>query len=112
MAEMKRVGDLQVGEDLKAQRRNWAFATLGSAVMIMVALAGFLGLFGGAGSQKAPWTNFRFCEVALLGNRTRSATHASGAWATGCFQTHVSARTPPPPGCDTSALLDLAHKLS
>ena len=49
MAEMKRVGDLEVAEDLKAQRRNWAFATLGSAVMIMVALAGLLGLFGGAG---------------------------------------------------------------
>ena len=49
MAEMKRVGDLEVAEDLKAQRRNWAFAVVGSAVMIMVALAGLLGLFGGAG---------------------------------------------------------------
>src|SRR5215217_4874876 len=44
---MKRVGDLQVAEDLRAQRRNWAFAAVGSAVM--VALAGLLGLFGGAG---------------------------------------------------------------
>src|ERR687889_647174 len=26
MAEMKRVGDLEVAEDLKAQRRNWVFA--------------------------------------------------------------------------------------
>jgi hypothetical protein len=49
MAEMKRVEDLDVAEDLKAQRRNWAFAVVGSAVMIMVALAGLLGLFGGAG---------------------------------------------------------------
>ena len=49
MAEMKRVGDLEVAEDLKAQRRNWVFATVGSAVMVMVALAGLLGLFGGAG---------------------------------------------------------------
>jgi len=49
MAEMKRVGDLEVAEDLKAQRRNWAFAAVGSAVMVMVALAGLLGLFGGAG---------------------------------------------------------------
>src|SRR5919112_1986660 len=49
MAEMKRVGDLEVAEDLKAQRRNWAFAAVGSAVMVMVALAGFLGLLGGAG---------------------------------------------------------------
>lgn len=49
MAEMKRVGDLEVAEDLKAQRRNWVFATVGSAVMVMVALAGLLGLFGGEG---------------------------------------------------------------
>jgi hypothetical protein len=49
MAEMKRVGDLEVAQDLKAQRRNWAFAAVGSAVMVMVALAGLLGLFGGAG---------------------------------------------------------------
>src|SRR5215213_11700447 len=26
-------------------------------------------------SQKAPWTNFRLCEVALLGYHPRSATH-------------------------------------
>src|SRR5215212_2778944 len=49
MAEMKRVGDLEVAEDLRAQRRNWAFAAVGSAVMVMVALVGLLGLFGGAG---------------------------------------------------------------
>jgi hypothetical protein len=49
MAEMKRVGDLEVAEDMKAQRRNWAFAVVGSAVMVMVALAGLFGLFGGAG---------------------------------------------------------------
>jgi hypothetical protein len=49
MAEMKRVEDLDVAEDLKAQRRNWAFVVVGSAVMIMVALAGLLGLFGAAG---------------------------------------------------------------
>src|SRR5215218_10368758 len=49
MAEMKRVGDLQVAEDLKAQRRNWAFSVVGATIMVMVALAGLLGLFGGAG---------------------------------------------------------------
>ena len=49
MAELKRVGDLQVAEDLKAQCRNWAFAVVGSMIMVMVALAGLLGLFGGAG---------------------------------------------------------------
>ena len=54
-------------------------------------------------SQNAVWQkfamlfmdDFRHCEVALLGDRHRSATHESVAWATGCFETHVSARTPP-----------------
>jgi hypothetical protein len=46
-------------------------------------------------SQSAPWTNFRLCEVAHLDQRPRSARHGSGAWATGCFQTHVSSITPP-----------------
>jgi hypothetical protein len=46
-------------------------------------------------SQPAPWTNFRLCEAALLDQRPRSARHGSGAWATGCFEPHVSARTPP-----------------
>jgi hypothetical protein len=35
---MKRVGDLEIAEDMKAQRRNWEFAVVGSAVMVMVAL--------------------------------------------------------------------------
>jgi hypothetical protein len=30
-----------------------------------------------------------------LGHRPRSATHGSGAWATGCFGTHASASAPP-----------------
>jgi hypothetical protein len=46
-------------------------------------------------SQTAPWTNFRLCEVALLDHHPRSARHGSGDWVTGCFGTHVSARTPP-----------------
>src|SRR5215212_3852306 len=63
-------------------------------------------------SENFPWTNFRLCEVVSFGHHPQSETHGSGAWATGCFGTHVSARTPPPPGYDTSALLDLAHKQS
>jgi hypothetical protein len=46
-------------------------------------------------SENALWTNFRLCEAALLVHRPRSATHGSGAWATGRFGTHASARTPP-----------------
>lgn len=49
MSEMKRVGDLEVAEDMKAQRRNWLFQGIGQALMVLVALAGLLGLFGGAG---------------------------------------------------------------
>src|SRR5215208_461193 len=40
-------------------------------------------------SQTAPWTNFRLCEVALLDQRPRPTRHGGGAWATGCFGTHV-----------------------
>ena len=49
MTEMKRVGDLEVAEDMDAQRRNWVFQRIGTAVMALVALAGLLGLFGGTG---------------------------------------------------------------
>lgn len=49
MTETKQGGDLTVAEDMKAQRRNWAFQAVGSVVMVIVALAGLLGLFGGAG---------------------------------------------------------------
>jgi hypothetical protein len=46
-------------------------------------------------SQKAPQANFRLCEVALFGHYSRSVRRGREAWATGCFWTHVSARTPP-----------------
>jgi hypothetical protein len=49
MPEIKRVGDLEIAVDMKAQRRNWKFQMFGSAVMALIALAGLLGLFGGAG---------------------------------------------------------------
>jgi hypothetical protein len=45
--------------------------------------------------QNTPQANFRLCEVALLGHRPWSARHGSVVQATGCFWTHVSARTPP-----------------
>ena len=49
MPEIKRVGDLEIAVDIKAQRRNWKFQMFGSAVMALMALAGLFGLFGGAG---------------------------------------------------------------
>jgi hypothetical protein len=41
-------------------------------------------------SDNPPWRKFRLCEVALLDHCPRSAHHGSGAWASGCFQTHTS----------------------
>ena len=42
-------------------------------------------------SQSAGKTNFRHCGAALLGHHPRLARQRTGAWATGCFETHVSA---------------------
>jgi hypothetical protein len=49
MTEMKRVGDPEIAEDMDAQRFNWRFQRIGTVIMALVALAGLLGLFGGAG---------------------------------------------------------------
>jgi hypothetical protein len=42
----KRVGDLEVNQDLAYQRREWLADRVGWAVMSLVILAGLLGLFG------------------------------------------------------------------
>src|SRR5918997_3983437 len=49
MPETKRVGDLEIAVDMKAQRRNWTFQRFGSVAMGLVVLLGLVGLFGGAG---------------------------------------------------------------
>jgi hypothetical protein len=46
MAKIKRMGDLEVGEDLDYQHRSWAVQRVGWVVMGLVALAALLGLFG------------------------------------------------------------------
>jgi hypothetical protein len=46
MNQLKRVGYLQIAEDMDAQRRDWKFQRICTVVM---ALAGLLGMFGGAG---------------------------------------------------------------
>jgi len=48
-SEIKRVGDLEINEDLKSQRRTWLVQRVGWIVMALVVLAALVGLFGGAG---------------------------------------------------------------
>jgi hypothetical protein len=40
------VGDLEINQDLRFQRRMWALQRIGWAVMALVVLVGLLGLFG------------------------------------------------------------------
>ncbi|MDP9479551.1 MAG: hypothetical protein M3R38_28430 [Actinomycetota bacterium] len=62
MPEPKRIGDLEVDQDLTYQRRDWAAQRVGWAAMAAVVIGTLLGLFGGpgllsgatAGSTEAP----------------------------------------------------------
>ncbi len=47
MASEPRVGDVEVGQDLDFQRREWTIQRAGWVVMAVIAAAGLLGLFGG-----------------------------------------------------------------
>jgi hypothetical protein len=46
MPATKRVGDLEVNQDLAYQRREWLFERIGWIIMALLILAGLLGLFG------------------------------------------------------------------
>jgi hypothetical protein len=46
MVTPRRVGDLEISQDLRFQRREWLFERVGWAVMLMLAVATLLGLFG------------------------------------------------------------------
>lgn len=46
MAEIHRVGDLEIGEDLRYQDHSWAIQRVGWVMMALVSLAGLLGLLG------------------------------------------------------------------
>jgi hypothetical protein len=43
---VKRVGDLEINEDLGFQRRMWAFQRVGWAVLVLVVMAALFGLLG------------------------------------------------------------------
>jgi len=47
MAKPSRVGDLEVGQDLRFQRREWLVQRVGWGVLVAFLLAGLLGLLGG-----------------------------------------------------------------
>ena len=61
MADIHRVGDLEISQDLNFQRRSWAVQRFGWVLLAMVILAALLGLFGPgplsqamAGQQDSP----------------------------------------------------------
>ncbi len=67
MANLQRVGDLDISQDLDFQRRMWAVERVGWGVMALTALAALLGLFGPGlfnnatvGSKEAPlWVEYK-----------------------------------------------------
>jgi hypothetical protein len=46
MADLKRVGDLEIAEDMAFQERDWRVQRVGWVVMALIAAAALLGLFG------------------------------------------------------------------
>jgi hypothetical protein len=48
VAELKRVSDLEVNEELEFQRRDWMAQRVGWTVMALVVVVALLGLLGGS----------------------------------------------------------------
>jgi hypothetical protein len=46
MADIKSVGDLEINQDLRFQKKEWAFERWGWIIMVILVIAGLLGLFG------------------------------------------------------------------
>ena len=53
MGELKRIGDLETGEDLAFERRNWVVSCVGWAIMALFIVLAALGLFGGGPLSQA-----------------------------------------------------------
>jgi|FLYN01.1.fsa_nt_gi hypothetical protein len=49
MAAYNRVGDLEIGQDLDFQQKEWTVQRIGWVVMALIAIATLLGLLGGPG---------------------------------------------------------------
>lgn len=46
MPDLKRVGNIEIAEDMDFQQKEWLWVRVGWIAMLLVALAGLLGLFG------------------------------------------------------------------
>lgn len=49
MATVQRVGDLEISEDKQFQQREWKMERIGWVLMMLLVIAGLLGLLGGPG---------------------------------------------------------------
>lgn len=48
-SDIRRVGDLELGQDLDFQRRSWRVQRVAWVLMLLIVIAALLGLFGGDG---------------------------------------------------------------
>ena len=62
MAEPRRKGSIEIGEDLEFQRRSWRVQRIGWAVMMLIVAAALLGIFGGG-----PLSNARAGDANRFG---------------------------------------------
>jgi hypothetical protein len=88
---MKRVSDLEINENMTYQRRDWVAQRVGWVVMAAIVIAGFLGLFGGAGlmssatagSQEAPIAVEEYHRFVRYGEPTTLRVHLDAQAGTG-----------------------------
>lgn len=71
MATVRRVGDLEISEDKQFQQREWKMERIGWVLMMLLVIAGFLGLLGGPGlfsdaTAAAPNLQVRYSRFAHL----------------------------------------------
>jgi hypothetical protein len=77
----KRVGDLELDEDIRFQRREWSVQQVGWWVLSVFVLAAFLGVFGGGPLSRARagepgealWIEYE--RFARVGAATRISVH-------------------------------------
>jgi hypothetical protein len=87
MGQTRRVGDLEVNQDLEFQHHIWAVQRIGWAVMAAAVLAALLGLFGGAGplsnatagGQEAPLSLEEYERFSRFGMPTTLRVHLDTA---------------------------------
>ncbi|MCA3748452.1 MAG: hypothetical protein AB1425_06300 [Actinomycetota bacterium] len=91
MSESRHAGGLEIGQDLRFQRRMWAIQRIGWAVMALSILAALLGLFGGAGplsvavvgKEEAPISVEQYYRFLRYGAPTTLRVHVDAPPGTG-----------------------------